>query len=93
MNEIIVAATPALDTLDTYKWQNQLQCRRNEERDQLMAEYGRLYGRRCWVFERKARLEYELRAIQSFVANVSGNSGSLLPATGAEAYTAVVLAG
>lgn len=42
------------------------------ERNRLLAEYGRLYGRRCAVFERKARLEYELCAIRSFVASVGG---------------------
>ena len=81
MNEIIVAAPSQLDR------------HADSERDRLMAEYGRLYGRRCWIFERKARLEYELRAIQSFVAGAVGNGGSLLSAPGVEAPTAVVLAG
>ena len=39
------------------------------ERNSLMAEYGRLYGTKCLLLERKTRLEYELRELHSFIAS------------------------
>lgn len=42
---------------------------RRRERDRLMAEYGRLYGRRCAIFQRRAQLECELRAILPIIGD------------------------
>ena len=65
MNEIIISpsnttgtttvATQSSTTLSTF------------ERNKLLAEYGKLYERQCYIYERKTRLELELRAIQSML--------------------------
>jgi len=68
MNEIIIAPSQPTSTLVNYRQNVEIQ----RERDKLLAEYGRLYGRRCAIFERQSRLEYELRAIHSYISILGG---------------------
>ena len=78
MNEIIISSPSSQQY--HLKQQNQYN-NRQLERDVLLAEYGKLYGRQCSIYERKSRLELELRAIQKFMladSNSSGNSDRLL---------------
>ena len=60
MNEIIIAPS---QSLTKYQMNKDLQ----KEHDQLMAEYGRLYGKKCLIVEKKTQLEYELRAMQAIM--------------------------
>ena len=79
MNEIIISS-PSSQQYHLQQQKNQYtNCQL--ERDVLLAEYGKLYGRQCSIYERKSRLELELRAIQKFMladSNSSGNSDRLL---------------
>eukprot|EP00970_Alexandrium_tamarense_P002664 scaffold375_cov200-Alexandrium_tamarense.AAC.5 len=61
MNEIIIAPS---QSLTKYQMNKDLQ----KEHDQLMAEYGRLYGKKCLIVEKKTQLEYELRAMQAIMS-------------------------
>ena len=61
MNEIIISPSNTSTTAAQSTTLSTL------ERNKLLAEYGKLYERQCYIYERKTRLELELRAIHSML--------------------------
>ena len=74
MNEIIIS--PSNTTGTTAVAQSTTTTLSTLERNKLLAEYGKLYERQCYIYERKTRLELELRAIHSMLLENNRKSKS-----------------
>ena len=73
MNEIIISPS---NTGTTAVAQSTTTTVTTLERNKLLAEYGKLYERQCYIYERKTRLELELRAIHSMLLENNRKSKS-----------------